>query len=312
MTPLVSVLVSIYRPNESFLREQLDSIGMQTYENIEVIVYNDDPEDSDRSDEIYRLLSPRVKQVRYVHGEKNLGYSAAFEKLVGLARGTYIAFCDQDDIWLPNRIERGVNELESGYVLAVCDRSIIDGSGRIIERSYRDAHPREAECNWNSGDDITAHAAFSCYAIGMATMVRADVALRLIPFPKGSAHDFWLALGASQLGRCAYIDEPLVQYRRHGNNVSSLFSGIASKKDWHEKRVRPKYELACRFCELFPHARHGEEIMAFARARLDHDASGLIRYGYLNRRLALLELSLCIMPDWLFRYIVGLARSTRI
>ena len=308
MSELVSVLISLYRPNETYLREQLLSIAHQTYDNVELVVYNDDPSDCDRSKWVRKLMGPSAT-VRYYHGDKNLGYAKAFERLVSLARGAYIALCDQDDVWLPSRLERGVEELERGYALAVCDRAIIDGQGHVVEESYRHAHPNEPECSWNSGDDITVRAAFSCYAIGMATMLRANVAKALVPFPKGTAHDFWLALGASELGQMAFIDEPLVQYRRHGNNASSLFSGIKSKEDWYERRVRPKYGLAQRFRELFPGSQHCEQIMAFAQARLDRSVRGLFRCRHINARIAWFEIALRLAPERLVRLGVRVLRN---
>lgn len=309
MSKPVSVLMSIYQPDIRFFHRQLESIAAQTYENMEVVIYNDDPDDKDRSDEIRTVLSRSSVAVRYYHGSKNLGYSAAFEKLVGLAHGTYIALCDQDDVWLPSRVERGVRELDAGYVLAVCDRAIIDGGDRVIEESHRHSHPHEPECNWNSGDSITPYAAFSCYAIGMATMLRCDIAKRLVPFPEGTAHDYWLTLGASQLGECAFIDEPLVQYRRHGHNVSALLAGVENKEDWYRSRVLPKYDLARYFCKLFPDSPYGEEIMAFAQARLNRDIWGLLRYRHLNPQTAYFEIVLRLLPDRIVRNIIKLIKK---
>lgn len=309
MSGLVSVLISLYRPDEGYLAEQLASVAGQTYDRVEVVAYNDDPSDRDRSAELRAALGPAGIPVRYFHGEENLGYSAAFERLVGLARGDYLALCDQDDVWEPTRLERGVRELERGYTLVTCDRSIIDGDGRVVERSYRHAHPGEPECSWESGDPITPHAAFSCYATGMATMLRADVARALVPFPRGSAHDLWLALGASAMGPCAFVDEPLVRYRRHGGNASSLLSGVSGKRDWYRLRVRPKYELARRFCELFPESEYREQIMGLAQARLDRDVLGLWRWRALSPRVARFEIALRLTPGWLVALAVRRLRA---
>ena len=233
MQPLVSVLISIYNPDPLFLAEQIKSIDTQTYSNIEIVVYNDNPDDASRETELKTLAPSRI--VKYYHGEKNLGYIKAFEKLVGLASGEYIALCDQDDIWNPNRVERGITELEKGYVLAVCDRSIIDAKGTVIDPSYRHSHPHERECNWNSGDDITAQAAFSCYAIGMATMVRKDVAVRLAPFPQGSGHDLWIAAGASAIGVGSCINKM--------DSTLSMMATIRNLVEIAEKNTQHVLEL---------------------------------------------------------------------
>ena len=297
--PKVSVLMSIYRPDERYLAEQLETIDMQDFADAEVVVYNDCPEDVSREE--FCRAHVRRYPLRYVHGEANRGYVKAFEHLVGLAAGEYVVLCDQDDRWLPGRLARAVELLDEGYQLVCCDRQTIDGEGRLTCESWRAAHPADESLTWESGERITAKAAFTCYSIGMATMLRTDVARALAPFPTCTGHDKWLALGASTLGPCANIAEPLVQYRLHGENQTGVLRGIDCKADWQRRRVESTCELVEEFGRRFPDAPDLPEMRAFAEARRRGDIAGIWRGRALAPQVARFEIALRLTPDWLFR-----------
>lgn len=301
---LISVLLSLYNPDESFLLKQLDSINQQDYEGpIEVIVHNDNPNDVNREAQIISRLS-RCK-VRYFHSKENLGYVKAFEKLTLLASGDFIAFCDQDDIWRPNRLSRAAEELRAGNILAVCDRAIVDSNDNVIVESWKKAHPLSLECHWKTGDNFTRHAATRCFAIGMATMVRAPEAKSFCPYPLCTGHDKWIALCSSASGRCAFIDEPLVLYRRHESNVSGQFKGITCKNDWYLDRVAPSLELAREFGEKFPQNEDALKIMGFAQARSSHNPLRIIRYLSYDPTVVLFECLLSIVPEGIFKKLIA-------
>ena len=295
-------------PNKKYFKKQLASIGSQDYKNIELIVYNDFPNGENLEHDIKEIIGdiPFI----YIHGEMNLGYIKAFEKLVGLAHGEYICFCDQDDIWRKDRISSAVKELDKGFVLAACDRSIIDEKDNQVIPSWKKANKNAPEMNWKSGDDITIQACFTCYSIGMGTIMRTDVAKSLIPFPPSEGHDKWLAAGASEIGKCAFIDEPLVLYRRHGNNLSGTFDGIDSKKDWYEKRVRASSVFVRYFEKRFPESPHLPEIKKFMTAREEKDAICLFRNRKVAPLLAYFEIVLSCIPEPIFKKFVKYYKST--
>lgn len=300
----ISILMSLYNPNESFLFKQLDSINNQDYKGpIEVLVHNDNPKDMDRELQISDHL-PNCT-VKYYHSQHNLGYVKAFERLVLLASGDFIVFCDQDDVWKSNRLSRGADELNNGSIFCVSDRMIIDENDEVLVQSWKNAHPLALECRWHTGDIFTKHAATRCYAIGMATMVRADYAKRFCPYPDCTGHDKWIALCASASGKCSFIDEPLVMYRRHGNNVSGQFQGIKSKEDWYSERITPSLELAKLFNDKFPQNPNAGKIMKFANARKSRNPLRIMRYVTYDPTLVLFESALAITPEWLFKKLLG-------
>lgn len=305
MSTTVSVIMSLYRPDERYLAEQLDSIDDQAWDDMEVVIWNDDPTDIDR----YEFCKSHVTRhkLRYYHGEENRGYVKAFEHLIQLAQGELLAFSDQDDRWLPNRIQRCVAafDADSSCQLVVCDRQVIDSDGKVVVESWRASHPNSPQDNWKTGDRFVAEAAFTCYAIGMATMVRRDAALACCPFPICTGHDKWLALCCGELGTCAYVEEPLVQYRRHGSNVSGAFSGVASKSDWYEKRPQQSLQVVKEFAERFPDSSSLPEMLDFAQARVDKKVFRIWKGRKLAPDYALFEICLAFTPDWLFRLFVG-------
>ena len=304
--PKVSVLMSIYQPDERYLAEQLDTIDAQDFDDMEVVVYDDCP--TDQSWEAFCRQHCTRHLLRYVPSDVNRGYVKAFEHLVGLAQGEYLALADQDDRWLPSRISCGVRALDEGYLLASCDRQIIDGEGTVTVESWRSSHPNDESVTWQSGDHITNKAAFACYSLGMATMMRTDVAQSLAPFPTCTGHDKWLALGASAMGPCANIVIPLVQYRQHGTNQTGVLRGIDSKADWYRSRTADTNELVNEFASRFPESPDVPEMLAFANARMEKDVRGIWHYRHLAPNVANFEIALRFVPDAAFKRLLRLMR----
>src|ERR1039457_2351233 len=95
--PLVSILLAVYKPNEAWFIEQLISLNEQTYENIELLVYDDCPEYPINED----IIKQYITKFSYtlIRGIKNEGSNKAFEELTKVSEGEIFAYCDQDDVW---------------------------------------------------------------------------------------------------------------------------------------------------------------------------------------------------------------------
>ena len=115
--PSVNILLSVYN-GEKYLAAQLDSLFAQTYQNITIYVRDDGSEDDSLS--IVRrymqksLSEPGIRMILLENEEKrNLGYMESFWTLLRESGSAdYYAFCDQDDYWLPEKVEKGVAALE--------------------------------------------------------------------------------------------------------------------------------------------------------------------------------------------------------
>lgn len=303
----VTIVMSIYRPNRQYLEEQLKSLNEQTYDNLELLVWNDCPdEEIDRG--LFERTVTRIP-VRFYDEKRNLGYIGAFGRLSELAEGEYISYCDQDDIWLPQKIAECMAGIRrDGSVAAVCDRMLMTAEGEVYCPSFREAN-RLASCNWKTGDDITRRAAFFSYCTGMTLIARRDLVQRYLPFIPEIHHDQQLIFFLSAEGKLSCIEKPLVKHRRHGNNASGTLLGIDSKKDYYNLRCRPAEALLNRFETLFPGWKDLPEMRACCRARIRGSIPGIWKYRDMIPDLYRYEMALAMCPDWLFRKLKGIVIS---
>lgn len=127
----VSVLLPIYKTNESYLREAIESILNQTLEDFEFLIINDCPEDTRAGEIVLSYSDPRIT---YARNEINMGISATRNKLLEMSQGEYIAIMDHDDVSLPERFAKEVAYLDAHPEIGVVScfyREI--PSGKIVE-----------------------------------------------------------------------------------------------------------------------------------------------------------------------------------
>jgi glycosyltransferase involved in cell wall biosynthesis len=207
---LVSIVIATYN-GAAHLQEQLDSVAAQTYDHIEVIAIDDCSTDATLAIlERYREAHPNTRIIR---NEKNLGYQKNFEKGFTFANGDFIAPCDQDDIWMPEKIETLVRHI-GDHPIAFCDSEYVDAEGR----------PTGGKMNGGGKvlmdfDDPLMYVV-GASAPGHAMLIARQVALDAMPYPTILCHDNWIAFVATFTGSLKFVDQVLVQYRRHDNNAT--------------------------------------------------------------------------------------------
>lgn len=130
--PKVSVIISTYNRSR-FVREALESVLMQSFKDLEIIVVDDGS-----SDNTPALLKEYSSLIHYVY-QKNKGRSVSRNTGISLARGEYLAFLDDDDVWLPGKLERQVGFLDarSEIALAHTFTGLMDEDGRPLEKETR-------------------------------------------------------------------------------------------------------------------------------------------------------------------------------
>ena len=136
----VQILMSTYN-GQTYLRKQIESILRQTYQNIELVIRDDGSKDETVS--ILREYEQQFKNIRVIYG-KNVGVNNSFFLLLEQCNADYIAFADQDDIWLPEKIQSAVEKLDKYNVPAVytCNKILIDGNDYITKKNNnRDMKP---------------------------------------------------------------------------------------------------------------------------------------------------------------------------
>ena len=236
MDKLVSVIIATYNPNIIWFEKQLNSINNQTYSNIEVILLDDCSEYEKYLDvnEIASII--RRFPLKIYRNDKNLGSNKAFEKLVNLASGDYIAFCDQDDIWNNEKIEVLVSEIENipNTLLAYSDMKIIDDNDNIIYNSMRTYRKRHV---FFEGDNLFKQLIYRNFVVGCTMLVKKDIVLKSLPFVDSMVHDHYIALFASCFGNIKFVNKPLIFYRQHGNNQTGVFMNVSNKKNYEIVRI---------------------------------------------------------------------------
>ena len=234
--PLISIVMAVYEPNLEWFREQLDSLEAQTYPNLELLVLDDcSPTVSFETVRQYIAQSIRSFPYQVARNEKNLGSNSTFEKLTKQAHGKYIAYCDQDDVWLPEKLEILQKTMEQTGAMLVCsDMYIIDGQGEQTADSITKVRRHHV---FRSGNDLTEGLLFHNFVTGCTMLMSADLARQAIPFCPYMVHDHYLALFASLHGEIRSVMQPLIRYRIHGGNQTGLMAGVIDKQSYCQKRI---------------------------------------------------------------------------
>jgi len=235
----VSVVVCTYN-GEKYLREQLQSIRDQTRPPDEIIISDDGSTDSTLqivAEFTSSTSGPQTPVWRVATRRTPLGVSGNFASALAAARGEFIALSDQDDVWEPDRLEKGLAHFHDGALLVHSDATLIDASGCPTGTLMSALRLTSSERrNLLSGRALTALLRRNVVT-GATTMIRSPLLEQALPIPEGWVHDEWLALVAAVQGGVVFHQDPLIRYRQHGNNEIG-----ASKADYDEatRRLREK------------------------------------------------------------------------
>jgi glycosyltransferase involved in cell wall biosynthesis len=206
--PLVSIVLASYN-GEKYIEQQLKSIAAQTYANLEVIISDDNSTDSTR--EIITAFAKADKRIRGIFNEQNKGYNKNFESAFLTAAGDFIAIADQDDIWLPEKIEEQMKLFTSEDVLLVHSASV-RFSTDLPEKKYSSASLFE-------GNDVLKLALRNSVS-GHNIIFRKSLLNNAFPFPADTFYDWWLVQNAAVTGAVAASNKIHVYQRAHDQNVT--------------------------------------------------------------------------------------------
>jgi len=206
---LVSIVVPVYN-SWNFLGETIDSVLAQTFENWELILVDDNSDDSSR--ELIKSYENRDKRIRGIFLEENKG--AGYTRNIGLdeSRGDFIAFLDSDDIWLPRKLEKQIEllEMDSKLKFVYSWYSIIDEKG--LESAYF-VTPKRIDY---------ALLKFNNYILTSSVICRKE-ALENVRFPLMRRRQDWaFFLDLLRVtGFAEALQEVSVKYRKSENSLSS-------------------------------------------------------------------------------------------
>ena len=298
--PLISILMAVYEPRMDWLRQQLVSLNEQTYPNLRLYI-RDDCSPTVPYEQIQSCVQECITRFSYTitRNEENLGSNGTFELLTEEADGELFAYCDQDDVWLPEKLTVLQEAMErERAVLAYSDVSAVDDEGKLLARSLRELRPR---LTYLEGSDLAPKLFFRNCVAGCAMLVNSNIAERAIPFPRQTVCDHWIALLAATEGTVAFVPDQLVRYRQHKRNQTGVLAGVSDKQSYLRYKVAPLEErLTCYRQHTVPQ----EEIEAFARARIDGRIIMIWKYRALAPHEAEFEIAAHLLPDGLISWML--------
>jgi glycosyltransferase involved in cell wall biosynthesis len=214
----VSVAMATYN-GARFLPAQLESIAAQTRLPDEIVVGDD--QSGDATEQVIADFARRVSfPVRFTRNEARLGSSQNFVACLGRCTGDVVLLTDQDDAWLPARVERTLAALEehpeAAYAFSDGELMDEDGrplAGRLWQRAFFDAAGRTA-FRERRGVDVLLR---TNVVTGATMGIRRDRIGAALPIPAGWVHDAWLAFVLELLHGAVPIEEPLIRYRQHAS-----------------------------------------------------------------------------------------------
>ncbi|MCJ2121687.1 glycosyltransferase [Methylobacterium sp. J-077] len=240
-----------------YLQRQLTSLAEQTLPPFELVVF-DDGSDDDTHRIVAAFAAKAPFPVRHQVNAERLGYADNFLAAAQACFGTYIAFCDQDDVWHPQKLERCVGVLKQEQaVLCTHTAGLIDGDGIAIGSLSQNI----TETRVWSARKLPPWDVF----LGFTQVFDRRLLDLVAPARRGYdnhargsmlAHDRWIYVLGTNLGRTVTLAEPLAHYRQHGANLyggrrKSLMTRLRGKLVGSAEALRTYASIAAHRAEIF-------------------------------------------------------------
>lgn len=229
----VTIVLTTYN-GERFLADQIRSIQEQTYTDWQLLIRDDGS--TDATAEIIRQFQAEDERISFINdGEvENLGVIKSFHRLIHHQEADFYFFSDQDDVWLPDKLQMCLDEAQHYSVetplLVYTDLKVVDEQLRVQSESMIRSQSHHA--NTQLLQELTENT-----VTGGVAMMNHRLAQMWTKTEGILMHDWYLALLASALGHLVYIDQPGELYRQHGNNVLGARTLSKRMKKWMRPHV---------------------------------------------------------------------------
>lgn len=221
MRKKIEILLSIYN-GERYLTEQIDSLLAQ--ENQDWFLTIRDDGSTDGSMEIiesYKIRYPELINI-YYDNYGNLGSTLSFSKLIEQSNGDYIMLCDQDDVWLSDKISTTYEFLakkEAMYpdipLMVFTDLIEVDESLKTLNDSFLESQKLDVNVISNTTKLLALNVIAGC-----TTMMNSLCKKYVCPIPtKEVIHDQWIGVNVSHFGKVFFLNRQTILYRQHSSNV---------------------------------------------------------------------------------------------
>lgn len=288
----ISVAMATYN-GAKYLSAQLDSLATQEYLPHELVICDDGSSD-DTLQIVERFSEMAPFSVRIYRNPQNLGYADNFFKAARLCSGEWIAFCDQDDVWLPNKLRDANNAIKGqpNTMLVLQNAYLcnfrLDKSGRIFPSSILPG-------SYGAQSQFGFWSWLGCLQTFRASMIKevstSGLPRNYYPGHESISHDKLTCLLANALGDIVVLREPAALYRRHpsaltgdyaiqtlrqrldkalpvGSNHYAFLAEVATETAEYLRRVAKNTEPA-KASNLVASARSFDKLSRFHTARAD-------------------------------------------
>lgn len=217
MEKQVDVLLATYN-GEKYLKEQLDSILKQTHKKIKVIISDDGSKDG--TIDILKEYEQKDSRIELYMQKENLGVVKNIEFLMKKVKSPYYMLADQDDYWMPEKIEKSLKKIEQEKAdLVFGDLEVVDKNLKTLYSSFNDYMllTRKIKKYIN---DYRINYLYNCVT-GCTVLAKKETIEKIVPLPTKSKyliHDYWIGLMVALNGKLAYMPEKYIKYRQHGDN----------------------------------------------------------------------------------------------
>lgn len=233
---LVSIAMCTYN-GKQFLDQQIQSILDQTYKNLELVIVDDCS--SDGTFDLLKTWQDKYPgRFKIYQNETNLGYNKNFEKAISLCEGDFIAISDQDDIWLPEKIEKQIDAFTS-------DEVILTHCASVHFFGERDIHYKSGSLKWEhhfKGNDTRKLFVFN-QVQGHNTVFRKSLKPYISKLDT-PYYDWWIAIVATCYGKINGVPEYLVLHRMHTSNAYFKGNKISKRQERTESLMALKKFLS--------------------------------------------------------------------
>jgi glycosyltransferase involved in cell wall biosynthesis len=223
----ISIAMATYN-GAQYIAEQLDSLDRQTVLPSELVVTDDGSTDGTLAI-VEKFAASAAFPVHCERNTERLGFRGNFMKAASLCRSDIVAFCDQDDIWAPRKLETCLSRFDENTLLVYHNATVVTGKLEPIGLMDREAPPNKI----NPPQSIDPFLSGSGFTLTFRRSLIAftDLWAQSVAYDgrnERENHDLWIFYLASSLGTIKYVSRPLALYRKHGTNASGSWKDVSS------------------------------------------------------------------------------------
>lgn len=247
-TDKIAILMATYN-GEKYICQQIDSILSQTCKDWELYIHDDGSTDNTIA-AVESYVEKYPNKIHLIDGKSTGGAKYNFFYMFGQVEAPYYMTCDQDDVWLDKKIELTYDKMLT-----------IENKADVPCLVYTELRVVDSELN-TIADTMSGYQSLDCHkrtinqfilqnsVTGCTMMVNRalrDKMLRITDIDNTIMHDWWAALVAAQFGKTAFIDEPTILYRQHGDNSLGALGinklSYIVRRVWQKKQIQESMRL---------------------------------------------------------------------